>query len=289
MSAYVPGLITLYQWGDTKMEHWLEHTLLPAAIAAGVLLLVLWPTTHSGTRLLKNWGIPDPRPDQVTEAVRYLWQRRILYIVLFLVVPSLAKLVLGQSETGPLGLFVPLLVAMLIAELVATLRPVSGVRVAALNRRDWRDLVPRWAVWVMAVMSIVTAGLAGYGLTQERALPTSQPNSVAALAHLVSGLCLVSLLVWLAVRRPAVPDEEVDAALRTRTARVAFGIGFGWVGTALSIAGQRINALPEVGPGQPPLNWFENAAQYSGLVALVVSILCWMWVAVPSRRSLVRR
>jgi hypothetical protein len=271
------------------MEHWLEHTLLPAALAAGVLLLVLWPTTHSGQRLLKNWGIPDPRPDQVTEAVRYLWQRRILYIVLFLVVPSLANLVLGQGETGPWGFFMPLLVAMLIAELLATLRPVRGVRVAALDPRDWRDLVPRWAVWTMAVMSIVTAGLAGYGLTQERPLTTNQPNSLAALGHLVACLCVVGLLVWLAVRRPAVADEEVDAALRTRTARVAFGIGFGWVGTALSIAGQRINSLAVVGPDEPPLNWFENAMNYSGLVALVVSIVCWMWVAVPSRRSLVRR
>jgi hypothetical protein len=270
------------------MESWLEHTLLPAALAAGVLLLVLWPTTHSGQRLLKNWGIPDPRPDQVTEAVRYLWRRRILYIVLLLVVPSLARLVLGQDTSG-LGLFVPLLVAMLIAELVATLRPVRGVRVAALDRRDWRDLVPRWAVWTMGVMSIVTVGLAGYGLTQEHTLATSKPDSLAALAHLAACLCLVSLIVWLAVRRPAVADEEVDAALRTRTARVAFGIGFGWLGTALSIAGQRIYALQVDGPEVLSRNWFENAMQYSTGVALVVSIVCWMWVAVPSRRSLVRR
>lgn len=271
------------------MESWLEHTLLPAALAAGVLLLVLWPTTHSGRRLLQNWGIPEPRPDQVAEAVRYLWRRRILYVVLFLVVPSLIELVLGRDVPGALGLFVPLLVAMLIAELVATLRPVKGVRVAALDRRDWRDLVPRWAVWTMAVMSVVTAGLAAYGLTQERPLPTSQPNSLEALVHLVVCLCLVGLLVWLAVRRPAVADEEVDAALRTRTARVAFGIGFGWLGTALSTAGQRIHSLEVVGAEPPEPNWFENAMNYSGLVALAVSIVCWMWVAVPSRRSLVRR
>jgi hypothetical protein len=271
------------------MESWLEHTLLPAAIAAAVLLLVLWPTTHSGRRVLQTWGIPEPRSDQVTEAVRYLWWRRILYVVLFLVVPSLARPVLGEGASSFLGIFVPLLVAMLIAELVAALRPVKGVRVAALDRRDWRDLVPRWAVWTMAVMSVVTAGLAAYGLTEERSLSTSQPNSVAALAYLVSGLCLVGLVVWLAVRRPAVADEEVDAALRKRTARVAFGIGFGWVGTALSIAGQRIHALEVVGREHPSPNWFEDAVQYSGLVALVVSIVCWMWVAVPSRRSLVRR
>jgi hypothetical protein len=270
------------------MEDWLEHTLLPAALAAGVLLLVLWPTSHSGRRVLQIWGIPDPLPGQVAEAVRYLWWRRILYVVLFLVVPSVARPVLGESTSRDLGIFVPLLVAMLVAELVATLRPVKGVRVATLGRRDWRDLVPHWALWTMAVMGTVTAGLAGYGLTQERPLSTGGPNSLAALAHLAACLCLVGLLVWLAVRRPAVPDEEVDTALRRRTARVAVGIGFGWLGSALSIAGQRIYELEVVGPERPSLNWFENAVQYSGLVALVVSVVCWMWVAMPTRRSLAR-
>ena len=118
----------------------------------------------------------------------------------------------------------PLLVAMMIAELVATVRPASGMRVA--------------------------------------------------------------LLVWLAARRPAVSDEEVDGALRKRTARVAFGIGFGWVGTALSLAGQRFHQFRVVGPDHPDPTWFESAMRFSGLVALVVSIVCWLWVAVPSRRSL---
>lgn len=269
------------------MADWLEHTVLPGALAAVVLLLVLWPTQRSGQRLLRTWGIPSPRPDQVTEAVRYLRQRRILYVVMLLVIPPLAKLVI-HTDTAGVGFFVPLLLAMLVAELVATLRPVSGVRVARLDRRGWRDLVPRWAVWAMAVMAVLTAGLATYGLTRERPLQISEPNSLAALAHLGAALAMVGLLVMLAVRRPAVADEEVDDALRTRTARVAVGIGFGWVGTALSAAGQRIHALHVVGTEAPGSNPFADALQFSGLAALVLSVGCWLWVALPSHRSRTR-
>jgi hypothetical protein len=271
---------------------WLEHTVLPAAIAAAVLLLVLWPTTNGGRRLLRTWGVPDPRPDQVAAAVRYLWQRRILYVVLFLAVPSLYRSIVGSDAPG-VGLFVPLLVAMLIAELLATLRPVSGVRVASLAPRGWRDLVPRWAVWVMAVMVVLAAGLAVLGLTRERGLPTTGLTSAFALGYLVVCLVVVGLLVHLAVRRPAVADEEVDAALRTRSARVAVGIGFGWVGTAANIAGQRVNALEVVGrtPRDPNrlMDVVQTVVQTTGLVVLAASIVCWLWVAVPSRRSLVRR
>lgn len=269
------------------MADWLEHTVLPSAIAVAVLLLVLWPTQRSGQRLLKTWGIPRPRPDQVTEAVRYLRQRRILYVVMLLVVPPLAGLVI-RTDTAGVSLFVPLLLAMLVAELVATLRPVSGVRVARLDRRGWRDLVPRWAVWAMAVMAVLTAGLAAYGLTQERPLWSSGPNSLAALGYLVAALAMVGLLVLLAVRRPAVADEEVDGALRTRTARVAVGIGFGWVGAALSVAGQRVHSLAVVGVEDPEPNMFVDALQFTGLAALVISIGCWLWVALPSHRSRTR-
>jgi hypothetical protein len=267
---------------------WLEHSALPAAIAAAVLLLVLWPTTHSGRRLLRTWGIPDPRPDQVGEAVRYLRRRRLLYVVVFLVLPSLTGLVI-RSDTPGVGLFVPLLAAMLVAELIATLRPVGGVRVASLAPRGWRDLVPPWAVRTMAAMAVVAAALAVLGCTRERPLPGAQPTSSFALGYLVVCLVVVGLLVHLAVRRPAVADEEVDAALRTRTARVAVGIGFGWVGTAVNIAAQRVNALEVVGRMRSEPGGLADAMQVTGLVALVLGIVCWLWVAIPGGRSLTRR
>lgn len=277
------------------MGDWLQRDVLPAAIVAALLLLVLWPTERSGRRLLQTWGIPEPGPDQVAAAVRYLWQRRLLYIVLLLVVPPVAGLVLDDGDELPaLGIVVPLLVAMVLAETVATLRPVSGVRVASLDRRTWRALVPRWAVWAMAVLVALSVGLSVLALT---AGPVDEvgiePGPAAALGYLAVCLGMVGLLVHLAVRRPAVADAAVDAALRTRTARVAFGIGFGWVGGTLLITSQWLYGLYsvsrwETGPPRPAwlADWLGSALDYGGLAVLLVVILCWLWVAVPTRRSL---
>lgn len=278
------------------MSDWLEHDVLPAAIVAALLLLVLWPTEHSGRRLLQTWGIPEPRPEQTRAALRYLWQRRILYIVLFLVVPPVAgALIENDDELPGMGIFVPLLVAMLLAETVATLRPVGGVRVASLDRRTWRALVPRWAVHTMAVMVVLSVGLAVLALTvgpvHDNGLP--EPGPGTALAYLAVCLAMIGLLVHLAVRRPSVADAEVDAALRTRTARVAFGIGFGWVGGTLLITSQWLYGLYSIsrddgGPARPAwlTDWFGRVMEYTGLVQFVVVIVCWMWVALPTRRSL---
>lgn len=270
------------------MGSWLEHTVLPSVIAGAVLLLVLCPTTRSGHRLLRTWGVPQPRPDQVDVAVRYLRQRRILYVVGFLVLPPLAGLVVPVDAFG-VGLFVPLLFAMLVAETVATLRPASGVRVARLDRRGWRDLVPHWAVVAMAVMVVVTAGLAVFGLTQEPEPALAGDTSGGVLVTLVVCLVMVALLVHLAVRRPSVADEAVDAALRARTARVAVGIGFGWVGAALTAASQRIHMLWQTGPTQSVSDWSDQMMASAGLVALTVAVGFWCAVTTPGRRVPARR
>lgn len=264
------------------MAHWLETSVLPAAIAAALLLLVLWPTEHSGRRLLQTWGIAQPNPGQVGEAVRYLRQRRFLYVILFLVFPSVAGL--GRPDTDQLpgiGIFVPLLAAMLVAEFLATLRPVSGVRVASLDRRSWRDLVPRWAVRTLAAIAVLTVVLAVAGIV------AGPGPAWLALGYVAACLLFVSGLVALAVRRPSVADEAVDAALRTRTARVAVGIGFGWLGTALTVATGHLRSLAIVGP-EPVLRpaWIADAADIAGFVVAGGAIVCWLWVAVPSRRSL---
>lgn len=260
------------------MAHWLETSVLPAAIAAALLLLVLWPTQHSGKRLLQTWGIPQPHPGQITEAVRYLRQRRLLYVVLFLVFPSVAGLVDSDRLPG-ISIFVPLLVAMLVAELVATLRPVSGVRVASLDRRSWRDLVPRWAVLAMAGLAVCTVALAVVGLV------AGPGYAWLALGYVLACLLFVGGLVALAVRRPAVDDEAVDAALRTRTARVAVGIGFGWLGTAFTVATGHLRTLAYTRPGRLT-DSVTDVLDIAGFVVAAATIVCWLWVAVPSRRSL---
>lgn len=309
------------------MSDWLLNTMFPSALAAGVLLLVLWPTQRSGLRLLQCWGLAAPTGPQVAEAVRYLRQRRLLYVALFLTVPPLAGLIWpGASNGSPVNIFVPLLVAMLVAELVATLRPVSGIRVASLDRRSWRDLVPRWAVVAAGVLTVLTVALSVVGLAAQpwadrygAALPRNDTpqgptgwqvnmsddyraeivNSTSWLALGSVALCLavVAVLVRLAVRRPAVADEAVDAALRTRTARVAVAIGLGWLASAAGLAEQRIDFLIAMGqdsglplPARP--GWLTpGLGDIMGIVApltLLAGIVCWMWLAMPSRRSLAR-
>jgi hypothetical protein len=169
---------------------------------------------------------------------------------------------------------------MLIAELLATLRPVSGVRIASLDPRGWRDLVPRWSVVAMAVLAVLAVVWSVAGLV-------IQPWSISwlALGYAATALLLTTLLVRLAVRRPAVEDAAVDAALRTRTARVAVGIGIGWLGAAVPMAVERVRFLHDVA-ALPVPDWLDSAGDIVTPAALVGAILCWLWVANPTRRSL---
>lgn len=311
------------------MANW----LISSAIVVVVLLIVLWPVRSSGVNLLRRWGIAQPRPDQVEHAIRYLRRRRVLYVLLYVALAPVAALLDGTSDGtgGPVTFFVPLLVAMLLAELFAVVRPVRGPRVASLDPRGWRDLIPRWAVVVGAVLVLLVVVLSTLGLAAQpwadryaAALPPNSERfevsdeyraemtsttSWAALAGAAVCLVLVILLVHLAVRRPAVPDEAVDAALRTRTARVAVAIGFGWLGAAVMVAGHRIRFLdtascavattPEsswscsgmvseqVVPPAPDWlvdgigRWVETGV----LVVQLAAIACWMVLAMPTRRT----
>jgi hypothetical protein len=305
---------------------WVSNTLLPTLITAAVLLLILWPTRHSGKRLLQNWGLAEPTEPQAAEAVRYLRRRRILYVLLFLVLPVLAGLVWppGADDRPPGNILIPLLAGMLVAELIATLRPVSGVRVASLDRRSWRDLVPTWAVVATAILAIWALLLVGLGLAAQpwarryaAAIPPDgklsgdnrsaevDPAIRTQLLHadgwltlggIAACLAVVATLVFLTVRRPANTDAAVDRALRTRTARVAVAIGFLWLAGLVNDAQGRLVFLEGTGVGahrlpQPPGWLTENLHQTVEIVGfgtLIGALVCWMWLAMPGRKSLVR-
>lgn len=238
------------------MPDWLERTLLTVAFAI-VVLLLMWPTRRSGQRLLRTWGMPDSDEAQAGEAVRYLWQRRILYVVLFVGLPALANLLgLADARLPWLGIFGPLLMAMLIAELIAVLRPVGGVRSASLNPRGWRDLVPNWALVVAAVLIALVVAFAV-------AVPAPMADRLGGIGYAAAGLLLVGLLVQLAVLRPAVDDEAVAAALRLRSARVAVGIGFAWLGSALTFITRT-----------ETMSWGSNA-----LLLQLFAVFAWIWIA----------
>lgn len=281
-----------------------------------VVLVVLWPVRSSGINLLRRWGIAQPASEQVEHAIRYLRRRRVLYVLLYVALAPVAALLDGRE--GPVRFFVPLLVAMLLAELFAVVRPVRGPRVASLDPRGWRDLIPRWAVGVGAVLVLLLVVLSTLGLAAQpwadryaAALPPNDgqfevsedyraemtsTTSWAALAGTALCLVLVVLLVHLAVRRPAVPDEAVDAALRTRTARVVVGIGFGWLGAAVMVAGHRVRFLDQLDAGvpseeatPPAPDWLVDGigtwAEIGVFVVHLAAIACWLTLAMPTRRT----
>ncbi|HEY7591911.1 MAG TPA: hypothetical protein VH969_02050 [Actinophytocola sp.] len=301
-------------------SHWVLSTLLFSAGAAALLLMLMWPTRYSGKRLLQRWGSAEPTAQQIAEAVRYLRQRRILYVVLFAIVPAVVAVIWpppnGANPPGS-NILVPLIAAMLIAELIAVLRPVRGVRVASLDRRGWRDLVPTWAVVVTAVLTawavtLVVMGLAaqpwadryaaGYPPPSKSDLEAGEIDPRADLVHPTGWLtlggvvvCLVVLgvLVFLAVRRPSGADAEVDRALRTRTARVAIGIGFILLAGLVNDGQRRLVFLQGVSdayraPARP--GWLteglHQTVEIVGFATLVGAIVCWLWLAMPSRKSL---
>ncbi|GAB3570035.1 hypothetical protein GCM10027445_22860 [Amycolatopsis endophytica] len=101
-------------------------------------------------------------------------------------------------------------------------------RTALLVRREIRDFVPVWALIVAGV--VVVAALLRLALLQRW----------VELAVALVMTALAVLVVLLAVRRPADGRAEVDFALRTRSARVAVGLG---LVTPASLAGE-VTDLP---------------------------------------------
>lgn len=221
-------------------------TVLVNGVIGLVILVVLWPTERSGRQLLRSWSIKEPTAEQTRQAVRYLRDRRLLYPVLFVLS--------GLVDLGDIGWstgFIPIIAALLIAEVIGTLRRRTGVRVASLARRTWRDLVPLWAMILFLGLAVTGLGFAADG-------------DWVAMMGIVLCLVLVLGLVALAVRRPADGDLQADAALRTRSARVAVGIGVSWMTAMLVLA-------------------VEPFGQTVGIILFVVAIGGWIAVANPVR------
>jgi hypothetical protein len=187
--------------------------VLGVALVTGVIglviLIVLWPGEKHGKRLLVRSGVPDPDAAEVALAVRYLKRRRLWYPWLFLAIPPL----IGDTTLGTL--FATLLLGGLIAELLAQ-RPSRGPRREAV-------LAPRTLLGVVPAWILVLGGLAAAGTVVHLTL-TAQWRLLAIAAGAV---LVCAAITALAVRRPAVGAPRVDLALRSRSARVAIGLGIG--------------------------------------------------------------
>ncbi|CCH35619.1 hypothetical protein ABZ816_13540 [Actinosynnema sp. NPDC047251] len=202
--------------------------LLVTYLAAGaVLLFVLLPTAKAGRRFLARWGVPDADEAQSRHAARHLRERRLLYPVTFLLVPTDFLVLDVAPHLAPIGYLrylLPVVVALVIAEALGALRGVRGPRAAALTRRGWRDLVPKWAVVVLLALAASAVLMSLLGLLAWRTRSVHSESGLVITAVAV-GLAAVFGAVRLAVRRPVVADPLVDAALRARGARIAVGAG----------------------------------------------------------------
>jgi hypothetical protein len=191
----------------------------------GLLILIpLWPGQRQGQRLLRRWGITGTTEQDVADAVTYLRRRRFWYPWLFMAVPGVAARWFGVDPRNTVwNLLVTVLVGTLVAEILAQRRVQAAQRSALLIRRRVGDLVPTWALIVFGFAVAITVVR----------LVTVQRWSLLAAA--LATMAVAGLVVLLAVRRPAVGRPEVDLALRTRSARVAVGLG---IAVAASLAGE---------------------------------------------------
>ncbi len=219
----------------------------------GLLILIpLWPGRRQGQRLLRRWGITDQSDQDVADAVTYLRRRRLWYPWLFMAVPSVAAHWFGVDarDTG-WNLLVTVLVGSLVAEILAQRRVRAAQRSALLVRRSVGDLVPLWALVVFGLALVVTV---------VRLVTIGEWSLLAAA---LVAMAVAGLVVLLAVRRPAIGRPEVDLAMRTRSARVAVGLGI---------------AVPAWLAGE--------SADLASLLLAVFGLACLLAIAQPDRQGM---
>ncbi|MFC0106904.1 hypothetical protein [Kibdelosporangium aridum] len=276
------------------------------AVVGTVLLVVLWPTVTSGRRFLRRWGVKDPTDEQSLLGRKYLLDRRLLYPPLLLATSFVTD---GDNNFWPL-----LVLALLLAEIIGAFRPVRGPRAASLTRRTWSDLVQRWAVVLMLALAVLAVVVAVFGwiaaawgqrvvsrypaggnwvtdgnvITQVADVQAKVSDSrwLFVLVSVVLATAAVLGVVWLAVRRGAIADLQVDAALRTRSARVAVGIGIAWMASSVVEANWLLESLRGIRWPEPE-PWL--LAGTGGLTRLtlpmwMIAVGGWIWVANPANR-----
>lgn len=277
-----------------------------------VLLMLLSTARGSGEHLLVKWGVPDPSPEQVATATRYLRYRRLLYAAGLLLGP-LALVGAGrlfrthQDLRHGWGLLASVVAALLVAEVVAAIRPVRATtRAARLSVRRWRDLVPVSAVFMHLLLLVLAAFDAVVALVTHSwavrtdavarpagatiAVPDPADSWFVLAGALLGGLAVYGV-VLLAARRRADADDEIDPVLRTRTARVAVGVGIGLALGLLNVSNtavQNLHALGMTQPGlptEPQLVHLAHLTDGFGMLFVVVIALAEWWAVVAPPRQ----
>ncbi|MFJ8960281.1 hypothetical protein ACIRG5_12930 [Lentzea sp. NPDC102401] len=193
-------------------DFWIQLVVLAAV---GVFLLImLWPTASTGRRLLRKWQVRDPSDAQVEDAIRYLKRRRLLYPWLYVTIGFVPM----NGDDSTTQFLVVVLAGTLLAELLALRVPREGRRVASLAPRGLSDIA---AKGVLISYPVVVLAMA---------VPLVIWEQWARLGWLALSVLVVAVIVWAAVARPAIGDEIVDLALRTRSVHVSAGLGAGMAG-----------------------------------------------------------
>lgn len=180
-----------------------------------IILVLLWPGPKHGRRLLSRWGVTEPSEVDIQESVRYLKLRRFWYPWLFFAIPTLSEASgLGDDDGKADWQTVAwtVLLGGVLGELLAWRRRSRPRREAMLVRRGVTDLVPAWALILLAI------SIAG-GVVR-----TSIAWEWPQLGVTIGCAAVVAVVVALALRRPAAGDAAVDLVLRARSARVATGL-----------------------------------------------------------------
>ncbi|WP_236791380.1 hypothetical protein [Amycolatopsis sp. GM8] len=190
--------------------------VLAVAVLTGlfglVVLVVLWPNAKHGRRLLRRWGVTEPSEVDVDEAVLYLKRRRFWYPWLFFVIPLLGEAAGVGKGTDTAVIVWTVFLGGLLGELLAWRPPARRRREAMLSHRVVTDLVPAWALVLLALS--VAGGVVRTILAREW----------AQLGITIGCAAIVAAVVAIALRRPAAGDAAVDLVLRARSARVATGL-----------------------------------------------------------------
>jgi hypothetical protein len=235
-----------------------------------LILLILWPTRRSATRLLTRWGIEQPTEAELGQALTYLRRRRFWYPWLFIGLPAIgdATGVLPSNGDNSAWAFpAMLLIGALLAEVFAQRRSPASVRSAVPVHRGLTDIVPGWALALLALATLATLVMLGSALAGAPWAQHWYPHWSARVLWIALGSAVVTVLVimivvGLALRRPAIAELRLDPVLRTRSARVPVGIGIAMLCTV-------------IGGGE---------GAFRGMIIIVAGLFLWSAVAGPVRK-----
>ncbi|MDI2028808.1 hypothetical protein QFW96_09310 [Saccharopolyspora sp. TS4A08] len=292
----------------------LGSLVFPTAVVL-VFALALWSDRTRALKMARKWGVPEPTDGQVDEVLRYRRVRLACYPVLYAVFGiwgPLAQNDQGGTTNGGMAVLPMFLCGAVIAEVLALHRG-RGRRSRPVRIRLFA-LISRWGAVVYAALVLTTFAL---GLIDLQAQPHITPALLRAAREHGTGdqlgapitvpfagtaavLVLVAFVLWTAQNRSVSSNDEIDRALRTRSARVALGLGIAMQISLLSlstwrmafVAGHSAQELIPTGPdtfGPDPAatairDWAQNTYDSVGswtFLICIVATLTWIYAANP--------